>query len=279
MQWLLRTSEPEGAEMSTDLHSERVEHGMVNLSHLPQERRRVVVPLSADDYRSALRDPDLLDTMDHPEAVVLSLAEMDANDPVLARLRRSNKVRAGALLIQSPFDPDQYEPADSAVAEFAVTKFVRLSELCALLGAKSVSVEQVRTVTNSSGMHAKVQAKAAVHSGHVDVDSDLTRKINERLTLKDTFAGGSADVAAARALLARVGLEDDSTLVSLVDMRSGSNPLKRRQITLNLTQEAQQNLKLAGEYSGLRLVKVSANFSKQAKEQVQVMLTATIEFS
>src|SRR4051794_26655790 len=128
-----------------------------------------------------------------------------------------------------------------------------LSRLCGLLGAKSVSVEQVKTTYNSSKSNAKVDSKVGVHSSELEVDQAFERKLDQRLKLADSFPGSTPDLGAARALLTRAGLEDDMTLSSLVEMRGELNPLSKRQISLNLTQEAQGNLRLAGQYSGFKL--------------------------
>src|SRR5690348_12445185 len=99
------------------------------LNDLAPERRRVVMFLSPEDYRRALRDAELLESIDNPEVAVLSMDDLSDEDHVASRLRRANKARAGALLVQSPYDADHYEPADAALAEFAVAKFMLLSRV------------------------------------------------------------------------------------------------------------------------------------------------------
>jgi hypothetical protein len=61
-------------------------------------------------------------------------------------------------------------------------------------------------------------------------------------------------------------------------MRNGQNALTHRKITLSLTQEANENLKVAANYSNLKIVKVSAEFTRRTEQEVDVMLTAMITF-
>ncbi len=252
---------------------------MGRLTDRARERRRVILVLTEDQARAGRRDKRLVDYFDDEEAAVVTLQEAASTDDFLIRqLSSQNRLTAGGLLIQSPYNQMQYEFADSAVTEFAVAKFMLITQVCMLLGAKSVKVDNVIATTRNEQTSLDASAKVVGRSGSLKADLGLGNKVRERLEVSDTFPGGPADIEGARTLLASAGLTGDATLESLINMRSGANRLTRREIKLSLTQESTYNLSVATKFSQLMMVNVSSNFKRQVAENIDVVLQATIIF-
>jgi len=253
---------------------------MLDPGNLVPERRRVLLVLTQDQLRTMRRDPGLEDFLDHDEAAAAEVPELTECDlsPLMLQLRRANRLRAGRLLVQSPYDTEHYEPAETALEDFAVSKFMHLSEVCGLLGAKSVQTEEVHALKRERSTHASAGASGRVVSATGSVDHDLAESVRARLSLEDHFRGGASDTEAAWRYLAERGLEHDAPLASLVRLRSGSNPLTRRELSLNLGQDAVANLKVVAEVSGLRLVKASTTLSRRMQEEVELTARAVISF-
>ena len=252
---------------------------MGRLSDRTREQRRVVLILTAEQARAALRDPSLVDFFDDDETAVVTIQETaGTDDPLITQLSSQNRIRAGGLLIQSPYNPSQYEFADSAVPEFAVAKFMLISRVCQFLGATSVKVDNVIAKGRDKEIRSKSRTTAGGGSGSADAEYTLRNKVRERLEVTDTFPGGSANVEEARRLLAEVGLTGDATLEAIINMRAYDNTLTKREIKISLTQESDSNLRIAAKYAHLAMVSVSASFERQVKENVNVVLQATITF-
>ena len=254
---------------------------MTALNDTPPERRRVLMVLTEEEARLARRDPDFQDLLDSPEAMLVALPAANTEVPegsVLDRLRQSNRLRPGALLVQSPFDVNHYEAADRALADFAVAKFMLLTRLCSLLGATKVSTEHVSSERRRTTTRGKTSGSAKVGDLQADVDHELVAAVKSRLRLTDEFVGGLPKIEDARAFLRARGLEYDEELASLVALREGSNPLNSRQISLSLTRDATENLKIAAKFTALKLVKVNADFDRQVEEQLEVSVTASVTF-
>jgi hypothetical protein len=248
-------------------------------SDLAREQRRVILVLTDEQLRAGRRDDILVDYFDDDEATVIEIpGSLRSDDPLIQHLSAQNRLRPGSLLIQSPYNPSQYEFADAAVTEFAVAKFMVLTKVCQRLGATSVKVDNVNAKARNEAMQADIAAKTPVQSASVETNLKLEKHVREKLQLEDTFPGGPADAEGARQLLQDAGLEGDTALESLIDMRSGNNALTKREIKLSLTQDASHNLHVAAKYSGLKVAHLSSHFTRQVQENTDVVLSATITF-
>jgi len=251
------------------------------IDQTPPERRRVLIVLTAEDARLSRTDPGTVDALDSPEALLVALPERHEPGPpdkLLERLRQSNRLRPGALLVQSPFNVDHYEPADRALAEFAVEKFMLLSRLCSILGATRVTTEHVTSDRRKTTTRGAGTAKVRVQNAQAKVDHELVEWVTSRLQLNDNFRGGVPNISEAQAFLRERGLEDDEELASLVDLRAGENPLTSRQISLSLTRDSSENLRIAAQFTTMKFLKVDAEFLRQVEDHLDVTIEATIKF-
>jgi hypothetical protein len=252
---------------------------MSNLADLPRESRRVILVADRDTLRSARRNPDLVDYLDSEEAAVIEIpGDLGTGDPLVQRLSRENRLVPGTLLVQSPYDIDRYEAADDAVAEFAVAKFMLLTEICQKLGAESVDVDNLKTESREHHVEGDLKIKTPVQSFEASTVYSEEQRIRDRLELHDTFRGGPPDVEVANKVLAAAGLQSDTELTSLIALRAGDNTLVKRTIRLSLTKESSQNLRVAAKWAGFKLSNVSSNFAMRVHQNNEVILAATITF-
>jgi hypothetical protein len=149
------------------------------------------------------------------------------------------------------------------------------------LGAKEVSVEQIdlRTRTGKTSVHVKGERLGA--SAQVSVEAEELERFRAQMNLRDEFAGGPPDVAAADRLLRRTGLLADPNMRTLLEMRrDGANQLLTRKLVLSLSSEAKSNLNVVGRLKTMlpNFLKLSVEYNRVVTEQHDYTLTVTVKF-
>jgi hypothetical protein len=98
------------------------------------------------------------------------------------------------------------------------------------------------------------------------------------LTLVDEYPGGEPDVEAAEKLLRSSRLLGDPNMRSLILSREGEvNRLTRRTLTVNLSTEANKNLRIVGRFGTLPAA-FDAEYSKAVTEIKEYRLTVEVLF-
>ncbi|NCT90983.1 hypothetical protein GXB85_08495 [Cellulomonas sp. APG4] len=215
--------------------------------HLPARwsERQLLVVLTPEEAvaRDEARRRDL------PHGTITVAAPYFGDDARLARLEERGLLRPGAVLIQNPMDRDAYVPDDDADVRLAAEKAMHFAALCQVLGARRVAVTSMKTThvdvdrrADASGAARGVTAGLDIHGANVD---SLAQKID----LEITFPGSrEPDLVAGRELLARTGLEGDSTLANLLESRGYQrNPVLQRVLTVDLTAESRHVLDSAAK--------------------------------
>jgi hypothetical protein len=167
----------------------------------------------------------------------LDAAEL-ASNPVLVRLDAVGLLERGAVLVQSPLDPDRYyHPADASGA-VAGEKLLAIVKLCRLLGAETVEIGEISL--ERAGATASWSAKAAKQpiGGEASSAREELAQFVAGTHVRDTFVGSAPDLPAARAHLDRMRLSADESLSSLVDGRDGINPILSRTFRFTSAVEA-----------------------------------------
>jgi hypothetical protein len=170
---------------------------------------------------------------------------------VTESIDRQGLLVAGNVLVQNPFWPDRYAEVSKAPDVFALDKSMLFARLCQLLGAGQVSVRQVedqktrRSVTVAADFDDGMLGVFGVLAG---TSRSNVEEFARKLHVSDRFVGGSADITAANRLLNERGLWGDSTMTSLVEMRSDhTNDHRSRILSVDFSAEMQRNLAIAGE--------------------------------
>lgn len=239
--------------------------------------RRIIVVLDETDYDRLAYDPEAAPLV-RPEIAAL-LWPAEPGDTLALRLEGRGLARPGAVLLQSPYDGDDYAMEGEAAEVFSLQKFATFSVLCQILGARQVSVVTVQE--DHKGEVRTLDAK--VGSGPISATANVRSKGLDRLAAsmawQDSFAGGPADVEAARALLVQRGLDHDPILGSLIDSRAyAANRHESRTLTVDLTREADQTLSIAAGLKVPAYLSASATFRRELTSSAKYRVEYRVDF-
>jgi hypothetical protein len=187
--------------------------------------------------------------------------------------------RPGGILVQSPYEPDRYENAESAAQRFALAKHMYFSILCRHLGAKEVSVEQINLRTRTGTTTFDLKTEALDGSTQATVENEELETFRMQMHLRDEFTGGPPDLAKAEEMLRLRGLWADPNMQALLEMRrDNENQLLSRKLVLSLSSEAKNSLKIVGRLKVPGFVNLSVDFGRIVKEQYDYTLTVFVRF-
>ena len=242
-------------------------------------RRKAVFVLNQTDIDALRLEEGGAELLLNQETYILPYPPQQSST-VVQNLIDRGLARPGAVLIQSPFNKDNYEESMQAVERFALDKHMLFSELCMHLGAREVTVEQIDLKNTMGKTTVSVESSLFMRgSGNVKIENEELDSLQSKLTLHDTFPGGSPDAPQARDLLKRTGLLDDVNMRSLLDMRqNSSNPLTTRLLRLNMTSEAQRNLNVLVNLNVPPFLSLEADYDRHVREQTEFTLAIKVDF-
>lgn len=243
--------------------------------------RKVILVLQQHDLEKCAYEPGAGEALLDDEAYVLPFPLQKQKDQPIAlqNICDSDLVRPGVVLVQSPYDPDSYEDASLAPQKFALAKHMYFSNLCMLLGAKEVSVEQIDLHTHSKKLSINANGEIQGKEAKGGLELAELEKLRTQMHLHDDFSGGSPDVQGAERLLRRIGLWSDPSMKNLVEMRrEGGNQLLSRKIKLSLSSESKNNFNVIGRINLPKFVKLTADYARIVDEKYEYTLTIMVKF-
>lgn len=242
-------------------------------------RRKTVFVLNQTDIDALRFEKDGPELLLDEETYILPYPPQQST-PVVQDLVNSGIARPGTVLIQSPFDKDMYQNSTQAVERFALDKHMHFSTLCMYLGAREVTIEQIKCKNTKDETNVSLGGGVPLRgSADGEIKNKELASLGEKLVLKDKFPGGSPDVSAARELLRRTGLLGDPTMRSLLDLRQNSNnPIINREIELNLTTETQRNLSVLSNLNVPAYLSLEAGYDRHVHEQTEFTLKIKVDF-
>jgi len=244
---------------------------------LPSDRRAVVVLEQHEiDRCSRLGETQLLTA---PQTHVLVHPIMPQQGSVaIANIVAAQLDRPGTILVQSPFEPDIYADASEAVEQFALTKHMLFSNFCQALGAEKVSVTQIDTILDRKSQSIKLEGRKSLVKGELSVGESSSDILESSLSLVDHYGGGSPDLDKAEDFLRAYRLLSDSNMRSLLQARKNSdNPIKKRNLTLDLSTEANKSMQVVGKLK-LPTVAFSADYKNAVSSERKYVLTMEVVF-
>jgi hypothetical protein len=186
------------------------------------------------------------------------------------------------FLVKTPFDFNDYEEISMAHKNFALKKYMYFSTFCNLLGAKEVAIkwDEVKTKSNETTgkLNLNAPAKVGVKAG---VEASWIQQFLSSIDLHDVFEGGPPQIQMAEALLKDHCLYGDPSMRSLLEIRSKTdNPIKSRELTLNLTSEFKNAIKVVGKINlpTSILKDLGPEFQKSIQEQAEFSLVIEVKF-
>lgn len=238
------------------------------LTHEPSNRR-VILMLDEEQIDQCYEEPNVIRELDQPGLQVILLPkESDRSLGIIERniiSRGQNLI--GNLLIQNPYQHDSYELVTGAQEIFAKHKDLVVTKLCALLGANSVEIQEVRklkegkTYIAKAGVESGLKASIDTKQAKVGRGGDINCSFNDSQisgycsSLQDSFQGGDPNVEMAMQYLESHNLSNDFELLNLIELRADRvNPLLSRTINYSLTNESESNFQLAAKiFQGLKI--------------------------
>ena len=243
--------------------------------------RKAVMVLSQHDVERCEYDPRGAEALTDAEIAVLPFPIATGSDVTLAlrNILDRNIARPGELLVQSPFDPDEYAPAVSASEQFALEKHMAVSMLCQLLGAKSFWVEQIDLRTSSGSASLEVKGSKGPATASTSIESEQLEAFRRRMSLDVRLKGGPPDLDGAERLLRGKRLWSDPALRALTEMRRDrSNSLVSHKLVVSLSSEAESNIRLAARVKVPSFLTLSADATKALKTRNEYTVTTEVTF-
>jgi hypothetical protein len=240
--------------------------------------RRAVVVLEQHEIENCSRKGETQILTDSQTHVLVYPITDDDVGPALTNILDAGLNRPGTALIQSPFDLDEYVDAAEASQRFALAKHMLLSNFCQLLGATRVSVTQMDIDTNGKLKSMKVDGGRLVAIAESSLEKTANDSLCSQLSLVDEYEGGEPNVEEAEKLLRSRRLAGDPNMKSLLQARKAAgNPLTKRTLTVNLSTEANKNLKMVGRLQ-LPPAAFGAEYASAVKQTKEYTLYLEVRF-
>lgn len=194
-------------------------------------------------------------------------------------LRRGQLILDHAL-IRDPLRHGAYVAPGDADWAIASTKATLFSELCQLLGARTISVEMINEKSRRGTLSVSLKAgKPLGPSGEGSVKKETLERLVAGMALGDDFVGSEPDLAQAKALLYETGLDGDATMSRLVRSRANTgNRIARSTFRVNLSTEAIRTLEVAAKVKVPTFISVGANIASVVENASEFTATYVVEF-
>lgn len=210
--------------------------------------------------------------------VLSSQPDHSKADELVKRLERQSLLNPGHVLLVSPYDSDDYQLADEASDAFSLQKFEAFIRVCQLVGARKTSIKAAVDLKTKDRLEVSAEGKYVTAKGSVSADGTAIEQLVSRLSWSETFSGGEPDTKGALLHLEQKGLDRDITLRSLVDSRAhAGNPVKKRTMTVDLSQEGSRALNAAARLD-LRVSSLSVDLKKVAERSHRFQVTYDVDF-
>lgn len=247
----------------------------------PQDpkRRRALVILSRSDFDGLSHREGGAGLLYSDESIAVAWP-YEVESPVVQALTERGLLRAGAVLLQSPFDPNDYVDAADATTEFAIAKHLHFCRVCQHLGARRVKAEQREVITEKGRVVAQLDVAAPVAMGTAKGTDDRYSKFDASLRVEVTADGGEPNIEGALDYVRRYGLGSDRLITDLIESaRIKTNRTKSQQLTIQLSTEAKRSLEVATRIAvPAYLTAVEANLKVVREQKSEFSVTVRVDF-
>jgi hypothetical protein len=242
--------------------------------------RRLVIVLTQAGLDRCSYDDDGADLLRTPGVWLIpdSAAQERPDDPLIAKLDRAGLMLPGNVLVQMPYDPDDYETAEDAHQRAAERKHLIFTELCQLLGATRVHLKVLETQSDKGEARVDLTGSRPAVTGKGHVERKTAEALAATMTLDDRYVGGAADIEKAEALLETTRLTSDSLMGQLVRARSTGNRLRSRKYTVDLSRESSRHVKAAAQLKVPGFLSVDASALQLTTSALKYHATYEVSF-
>jgi hypothetical protein len=222
----------------------------------PQERK-VIVLLEGPEVESIrLNDKTkekewLSDSRSEICVLKWPLMESQKEHKLISELRNENLLRNENVLLQNPYDSDKYDllqpdKEDDLYFKNAKHKHACFIEVCRLLGAKRVKMEQKSSKNEHTDIFADMKTKLKMWEIDALGNYGLRKKLQQLFEADSTFPGHPSlkiNFQEVQYYLEKNNLCSDKQLTSLIECRNPRNPLSKQKVKMSYTGETEKMLR------------------------------------
>ncbi len=254
----------------------------------PQKRRAILI-LSGGDLRDLENNVSKDDTarrlLYNRQISLLNIdalsSETIESDSLIKTLSMSGDLfNAGNLLVQSPYNFQDYVEASKAYYSLARKKWDIFTYFWGFLGAKqaSVKLEELKILSTNT--------KGSAQGGYSGIDAEFTvardakEKVKNEMNLTKNYRnqGHIMPDKAKEYIKQRQWLFSDYDFEGAIELCQAGIPLEKQEFSMTMTKESQTNLNLALSLQIPTSVTLNINFEQVKREIFNFSLTTTVEF-
>jgi len=243
-------------------------------------KRRLVYIATDVQVDGLEHDKDGLELLNNQEITILPITDVEAFKEKFTILDES-RPQPGMLLLLSPYDSNTYVEISRGRSIIAIEKALLTLRFCALLGAKSVTVKNIKIVDIENSTEISIDAQHNTISGDFKTKKTEIQNLKNQITNAASLSGGQPDFEKADRLLKSSGLISDPLLKHLVEMVRESESTQNK--IHELVQEVSLNQSLQNSFDLVAKIKfplgfVSGNFKTIANEKLEYFVSLLIKF-
>jgi len=258
-----------------------MEGNLMNSYMLPisADERQVIIVLNDADIQSLSYEEGAASLISDPNTAIVKCPYSTENE-IVNQLKNRQLFRRGAVLIQNPFKRDQYEDVVESREMYSIEKHMHFSEICCLLGARTIRVKQIEKKYHKRTNETKVKVEVGrVVKGSVETNDQNISKIAKSLTLLDEYSGSEPNVTGAIAVAERTSLIHDRNVRSLINIcQNKGNRIKKRELELSLSCETERILDIVSSLDVPAYVNVNAEYKTIVQIRMEYNMSLLIEW-
>lgn len=237
----------------------------------------VVMILRQEDYDRCQYDPDGSSIL-QDQSIEIIPYPLQHSTQLTEWLEERSLLRPNAILIQNPFNWEDYDEVSNAREQFAVEKYHLFTECCQLLGAKRVNIKEDSIRVTGLTENFKAGGKHKGIGAELTADQSQLDRLKTSLKMDVKFKGSEPQLNEASAFIRKYHLANDDHLASLVRRRSSSNQLEEQKIELSLMSEANRNIGIAAKIKVPIYLEINTEYKRKLEEKIECSVTVCVTF-
>lgn len=190
----------------------------MNIQKVPTHERQVIYFLNDLEFDNLQYYDEGKDFLFSKEIQVIPTSQIHIfldHYEILGGNNPSNR----SILVISPNNPLKYAEVSESTSQFALDKLTKIIRLCQLLGAKSVTIEDIYVEKDTSSIKTNTGASYTTIDANLATEKKKETELNKYIGYTSEFNGGKGNYEMAKSFLKKSHLGGDSFLYNLVEMR------------------------------------------------------------
>ena len=240
-----------------------------------------IVTINRKDYNSGISSGKLRKIINNEQIklIPIPVGEKELKDPLTVHLNELGLLDTEQILLHDIYEKDIFVPLDRFEKVMQLKKHMYFSLLCQILGATELKINEININTKQGNMSFVVGGKAKNIPASIKGNYENYTKLAAELELHDIFDGNKPDIEAAKDLLYKTGLYNDTQMLSILKARSvKSNMLKTRNLKINLSSEIKSQLSVVAKLGIPKILGIETKFDKINTENEELVLNVTVKF-